>query len=341
MACHRFVTVDSGKLQGTYTGGPEYETLAALGAGCGSSDTAGVIKANELCNILGMDTISTGACIQWLMESRQRGVVTDADAGGLDLSWGNSETIIELVKMIAERRGVGNVLAEGVRSAAQKLGGDSSRWAVQANGLEQSRVETRSALSYALAFAVSSRGPDHLNTEPLAEFGGSVEARALIARIAGDKKYATSFLTEKRAEIVRWHEDIYAASDCLGICAFATTAQHWVDEQDLADLYSAATGISISARDVMTAGQRIITLERLFNQALGFTRENDVLPRRLMEEVQADALHDDAINSAESLDRMKDEYYALHSWDRGTGLPTEASLRKLGLDEFVPEGIHE
>jgi aldehyde:ferredoxin oxidoreductase len=218
------------------------------------------------------------------------------------------------------------------------MGVDSARWAVQANGLEQSRVETRSAFSYALAFAVSSRGPDHLNTEPLAEFGGSVEARALIGRITGDEKYATSFLTEKRAEIVRWHEDIYAASDCLGICAFATTAQLWVDEQDLADLYSAATGISINAKDIMTAGQRIITLERLFNQALGFTRENDILPRRLMEETQAGALHENAVNSADSLDRMKDEYYALHSWDRRTGLPTEASLRKLGLDEFVPGG---
>jgi aldehyde:ferredoxin oxidoreductase len=338
VACHRFVTVDSGRFQGTYTGGPEYETLAALGAGCGSRDTAGVIKANELCNILGLDTISTGACIQWLMECRQRGVTTDADAGGLDLSWGNSETVIELVKMIAERRGVGDLLAEGVQSAARKMGGDSARWAVQANGLEQSRVETRSAFSYALAFAVSSRGPDHLNTEPLAEFGGSVEARALIGRITGDEKYATSFLTEKRAEIVRWHEDIYAASDCLGICAFATTAQLWVDEQDLADLYSAATGISINAKDIMTAGQRIITLERLFNRALGFTRENDILPRRLMEETQAGALHENAVNSADSLDRMKDEYYALHSWDRRTGLPTEASLRKLGLDEFVPGG---
>jgi aldehyde:ferredoxin oxidoreductase len=331
VACHRFVTVDQGIHRGTATGGPEYETLSALGGGCGSTDTAGIIKANELCNILGLDTISTGACIQWLMECRQRGIVSDQDAGGLDLSWGNMETVIALVKSIALRQGIGDLLAKGLKKAAQETGHDSFQWAIEANGLEQSRVETRSAFAYGLAFAISSRGPDHLNTECLAEFGASDEARAVIKKITGSETYANPYTTDKRAEIVRWHEDIYAASDCLGICAFATTGQYWIEEQDLADLYRCYTGLDMGADGIMEAGKRIITMERIFNAALGVTRTDDVLPYRLMREKQPGAMHDQPINSEELLDRMKDDYYRLHRWDLKTGLPTAEALGALGL----------
>ena len=335
VACHRFVTVDEGKYRGTYTGGPEYETLSALGGGCFITDTAAIIKGGELCNILGLDTISTGNSIQWLLECKQRGIVTDQEASGLDLSWGNTETMIELIKMIAKREGVGDLLAKGLKAASEELGKDSHKWAIQSRGLEQSRVETRSAYGYALAFAVSSRGPDHLNTECLAEFGGSPEARQLIKRITESEEYAYPHTTEKRAEIVRWHEDIYGVSDALGICAFPTTAQFWIDEWDLADLFESFTGIGTDASEIMEAGRRMITLERCFNAMLGYTRKDDILPYRLMNEVQHDAMHKNAVNSEQMLDIMKDEYFALHEWEIETGLPTKATLDKLGLGEFI------
>ncbi len=333
IACHRFVTVDSGQHKSTYTGGPEYETLSALGGGCGSTDTAGIIKANELCNILGLDTISTGNAIQWLMECKQRNVVTDAD--GLDLSWGNMDTVIELVKKIGYREGIGDLLAKGLKTASEELGKDSYKWAIEARGLEQSRVETRSAFGYALAFAINSRGPDHLNTECLAEFGGDSEARRVITEITGSENYAYPHTTDKRAEIVRWHEDIYGVSDCMGICAFATTAQFWIDEKDLAELYSAATGIEINSHEIMEVGRRIITMERIFNAMVGHTREDDVLPYRLMNEIQKDALHEEAINSEEKLNLMKNEYYTLHHWDLKKGWPTKQVIKDLGLEEFL------
>ncbi|HHT70011.1 MAG TPA: aldehyde ferredoxin oxidoreductase family protein [Firmicutes bacterium] len=334
VACHRFVTVDDGKYRGTYCGGPEYETLSALGGGCLSTDINAVIKANELCNILGLDVISTGNCIQWLLECKQRGVMTDADADGLDLSWGNMDTVIELTRKIAHREGVGDLLAKGLKVAAEEVGQDSYKWAIQARGLEQSRVETRSAFAYALAFAVSSRGPDHLNTECLAEFGGAPEAIQLIERITGSKEYAYPYTTDKRAEIVRWHEDIYAAGDSMGICAFPTTAQHWVDEFDMADLYSSFSGIDVTAEEIMMSGRRVITLERVFSGILGYTRADDVLPYRMMYEKQLDAMHDNAINSPEVLDIMKDQYFKLHGWDLEAGLPTKEVLEELELDEF-------
>ena len=218
--------------------------------------------------------------------------------------------------------------------AAEEVGQDSYKWAIQARGLEQSRVETRSAFAYALAFAVSSRGPDHLNTECLAEFGGAPEAIQLIERITGSKEYAYPYTTDKRAEIVRWHEDIYAAGDSMGICAFPTTAQHWVDEFDMADLYSSFSGIDVTAEEIMMSGRRVITLERVFSGILGYTRADDVLPYRMMYEKQLDAMHDNAINSPEVLDIMKDQYFKLHGWDLEAGLPTKEVLEELELDEF-------
>lgn len=335
VSCHRYTTIDEGKYKGTFGGGPEYETLASLGAGCGSTDVLSVLKANEHCNIYGLDVISTGSVIQWLMECKQRGVVDDSFADGLDLSWGNGDTVVALTKKIAFREGVGDFLANGVKQASEKLGGGSEKWAIQAKGLEQSRVETRAAYSYALAFAVSSRGPDHLNTEPLAEFGGDAAGIETIKRITGSEKYAYPHTTEKRPEIVRWHEDIYAAGDSMGLCAFPTTAQFWVDEYDMAELFSAASGIEIDATDILKAGQRTILLERMCVASMGFDRENDVLPYRLMNEEMKNAMHENPINSKEMLEPMKDAYYQLHGWDLAHGWPTEETIRALELTELI------
>jgi len=335
VGCHRYTRLDSGRYEGTYAGGPEYETVNALGAGCGSVDIEAVLKANEYCNILGMDVISVGGVIQWLMECKQHGLVDDSIAGGLNLDWGSSDTVVELTRMIAYREGVGDLLADGVKAAAKKMGQGSDAWAVEAKGLEQSRVETRSCFGYALAFAINSRGPDHLNTEAIAEFGGSDEALQLIERITGDKKYAYPHTTEKRPEIVRWHEDIYAATDSVGLCAFPTTAQWWIDEFDMAEMFSAATGVEITAEELMKAGQRTILMERLCTCLVGYTREDDIVPKRMMEERQAVAMHDNAINSREMLEPMKDRYYALHGWDVATGIPTAKTIKESGLEKFL------
>jgi len=363
IGCHRFVTIDDGPYKGTYTGGPEYETLSTLGAGCGVTDVNAIVKANELCNILGLDTISAGSCIHWLLECKQRGVVTNEMADGLDLSWGNGETVIKLVEKIAYRDGIGNLLAEGTKRASEKLGSNSYRWAVQARGLEQSAVDTRVAFAYALAFAVNPRGPDHLHSECLAEFGSDDKIRY----ITGSEEYAYPFTTDKRAEIVRWHEDIYAISDCMGMCAFSTTAQYWMDEEDLAELFSSSSGIEITSKEIMKAGRRIITLQKLYNAMVGHTREQDVLPYRFMNEEktvtiesnstmtkhvperkddipqihmdQKGVLQIRSINSKEVLDKMKDDYYRLHGWDLSTGWPTLKTLKELGLDEFALDAL--
>ena len=225
-ACHRFIRIDEGPYAGARSAGPEYETVSALGTGPAVPSIGAVQRANELCNDLGLDTISAGGVIQWAMETRERGLLSEAECDGIDLRFGSEEAITKLPPMIARREGLGGLLADGVRRAAERVGGESWKWAIHTRGLEQSRVETRGAMGYALAFAVNPRGPDHLHTECLAEFGMTPEMKSLIADITGDEAYARPDLTEKRAEIVRWHEDIYAVSDALGVCAFVTTAAY-------------------------------------------------------------------------------------------------------------------
>ncbi|CEP66187.1 Aldehyde ferredoxin oxidoreductase, C-terminal [Moorella glycerini] len=337
LGCHRYTELDHGKYAGSYSGGPELETLGALGCGCGVYEWEYILKGNELCNIYGMDTISVGNVIAWAMECYERGVLTKKDTGGLELTWGNGEVVVEMVRQIAFRQGLGNLLAEGVRRAAQQVGQDSWKWAIEVKGLEQSRVDTRKAMAYALAFAVNPRGADHLHTETFAEFGLSPEARAIIKDITGDEKYANPYSTDKRAEIVRWHEDCYAVTDCLGFCAFTTTALFGVTPDRMARLFAAATGLEMSEEEIMKAGRRIMNLEKAFNVREGAARQDDTAPWRLLNEPAPDLPEGATVLSQEKLDEMLDAYYILHNWDLKTSWPKRETLVELGLDEVARE----
>jgi len=351
--CHRYCEIQRGKYAGCFTGGPEYETMSALGAGCGCIDLEVVIKANELCNLYGLDTISTGNLIQWAMECYEKNIFTPEQLEGLQLEWGNGEIIVEMVKRIAYRQGLGDLLANGVKRASERIGQGSEKWAIQAKGLEQSRVETRAAFGYALAFAVNPRGPDHLHSETIAEFGTRPGGRLLIQKITGDERYANPRLIEKRAQIVRWHEDCFAATDALGLCAFINTSRFGVDPQQMADMFSTAIGHRVTEEELMRCGRRILTLEKSFNVREGATRADDMLPWRLMNEpLESLARGQDVlsqiekkaeqevfipINSPEMLNHMLDEYYDLHQWDKETSWPYYETLEELSLSEVIEE----
>lgn len=329
MACHKFSVVRSGKYQG-FSGGPEYETLAALGAGCGTTDAEAVLKANELCNDLGLDTISTGGAIQWLMESVERGVVPRDIAGDLDLNWGSGEAITTLVNWIAHREGAGDLLAKGTQEAAKEIGGESWKWAVQAHGLEQSRIDTRVAKGYALAFAVNPRGPDHLHAQPMAEHGHFPEARRLVEKLLGSDRYCNPSTTEGKPELVRWHEDMFAVTDSLGICSFATTTSYIIDTTSLLELLKSSLGADFTETDLLRVGQRIVVLERCFNLREGRNRQ-DILPWRIMHEPVAEGPLKGNITSPDQLKGMLARYYELHGYDPRTGHPTGETLSSLGL----------
>jgi aldehyde:ferredoxin oxidoreductase len=334
--CHRYSVVGRGKYRG-YSGGPEYETLASFGAGCGVENLEAIMKANELCNLYGLDTISTGGVIQWAMECYEKGVITKSDTDGLELDWGNDEVVIELISKIAHRQGFGNILAEGTKIAADHIGRGSWKWAVQAKGLEQSRVDTRSAKAYALAFAVNPRGPDHLHASPMAEFGFYPESRELVKKLTGSEKYADPHVIDKKAEIVRWHEDYYALTEVLGLCTFATITSHVLTPEILVEFFQAFTGEKTSEEKLMLVGRRVVTLERCLNVREGLMRKDDVLPWRLMNEPVTKGPQKGLVNSRDELDAMLDRYYELHGWDKNTGIPTYETLQLLGIGDIGKE----
>ncbi len=336
--CHRFTEVGDGPYGGTASGGPQLATVTRGGPNCGVGNVEAVFRFNELCNDLGLDAISTGSSIAWLMETYERGLISSEQADGIEPVWGSEEALLGLTGRIAHRQGIGDLLADETLAASQRVGGDSWQWAVQAKGMSPSGVAMQSALGYALAFAVNPRGPDHLHTETIAEFGATPQAREVIQRITGDERYAVSDIVDKRGEIVRWHEDIYAVTDALGLCAFTTTCAYGIDEGLLAKLFATATGVPMSSEEIMTAGRRMMTLERAINLREGLTRADDTLPWRIMNEPNHDLTGvEDPIVSRAKLDRMLDAYYDLHGWDRERGAPAPQTLRELDL-EFALDG---
>lgn len=335
-SCHRYTEIDSGPYRGTYTLGPEYETFSALGAGIGIIDPETLIKVNDVVGDLGLDTISTGVILEWAMESYERGILTKEDTDGLELNFGNDEAVLKAISMIARREGkIGNILSLGLKKASAKVGKNSYKWAmVNSKGLEQSKVDTRVVKSYALAFAVNPRGPDHLHTECMAAWGASGASRALIERITGKHWPDASTCYP---EIVKWHEQIYATSDSLGFCAFTCTAAHAILEKEMAELYSLATGYEVSAKQLMNIGERIVILERCFNIREGADRRLDDLPWRMMNEPVSWGRLKGMVSSKEWLDQMLDEYYTLHGWDVETGWPKRRTLEALGLSDVADD----
>ena len=337
IGCHRYSVIESGPNAGIASGGPEYETFGALGNGPGIIDTEGVLLLNELCNRIGLDTITAGTVVQWAIESYKRGVLTKEDTDGLELDWGKIEETYKAVEKLALRDGkLGDLLADGLKIATKKIGQDSFKWAIiNAKGLEQSNVETRSAKAYALAFAVNPRGNDHLMTETFAEFGASPESIEVIEKVTGDKKYAHPHTIEKRAEIVRWHEDCYEITEALGFCVFTSTAAYGVNPDNMTRMYEAATGISMTEDEMMLTGRRVCTLEKVFNITRGATREHDNLPWRLMNEGADSGPLKGETNSQEELDTMLDQYYQLHGWDLETSWPTRETLEMLNMKDVA------
>ena len=348
ISCHRYSKTTK-KYPGIESGGPEYETVAVFGAGC-DVDMDACIKANYLTNLYGLDCLSTGSTIQWAMETAERGFLPkkfiDPSTGKeYDLEFGNAETILVLIDMIAFRRGLGDLLAEGVKIAAARVGGDSWKWAIQAKGLEQSRIDTRNSKAYALAFATNPRGPDHLYGQPMAEFESSPEnlspeMRAIMKQITGDEKYAVLDSAEKKPEIVAWHEDFFVMVDALGLCTRSTLCTYVILPNDMAEMFEAGTGIKMSEEDIFEAARRIINLERFYNMREGVRRESDTLPWRLMNEPIQIANGEMAVNSADELNMMLDQYYKIREWD-DAGLPLRETIKKYALDTIIKEGDYK
>src|SRR5271157_1142473 len=319
--------------------GPEYETTDALGPMCWNSDLEVIIRANYLCNDYGLDTISLGVTIAFAMECHQHGILSDAD---LSLEWGDTQTILGLIEKIARRDGIGNVLADGVRRAAETIGQGATAYAMQVKGLEMPRQEPRFAKGFGLGHATSNRGADHLYAMPAIDLGGNWDvARKIFPAEILDELMDPANESYK-PDMVVYGEHYNAITDSLGICKFSTTEEY---SQMPADLLPGleALGFSITEKGLLEIGERIVNLERLYNVREGLSRQDDYLPARFTSEplpISANVI--DPVTGKTQLgdylrtgqlfdfDAMLDRYYSLRGWD-SDGRPLQVTLDRLGL----------
>ena len=296
----------------------EYESAFALGPLVGVGDANAVIRATQLCDELGIDTISAGGTVAWAMECVDRGILGDGDMGGIDLRFGDQDALTECLHAISERRGIGDLLAEGSRRAAEVVGQGSQDWAMQVKGLEMPGYEPRSLKTMALGLAVSTRGACHNRSSAYeADFSARVD------RFKAD---------EQRGRITMEGEDFSSVLDSLIWCKFLRKA---FDDfyAESAEIYEHITGWSMSPDDLRRAGERINNLKKLFNIREGWTREDDTLPPRVLNEELQDGVVKGVGLTSDDLDMMIGGYYRARGWTEEGWIP-EAKLRELDMSEI-------
>ena len=322
VACKRVVRVPDGPFQTEEGPGPEYETCGTFGTMIMNRDLAGVIKANELCNRFGMDTISCGAAIAWAMELFEKGTLTRKDTDGLDLAWGNMDAVLALLPRIARREGFGDLLAQGSLAAARKIGGDAVDAVVHVKGLELPMHDPRGYHGMGLAYMMSNRGACHLQHAVLATEQGMASWPQLFP-MKDDYKGTTS---EGKAALVFHSENYGILGNSLSICHYLTDC---LKPETIRDAFNAITGFGLDFTGLMDCGARDWTLKRGINNLLGITAKDDVLPKRIMTPLAEGA----GAGSVPDVEKLKREYYALRGLDE-RGFPREEKLRELGLDEL-------
>jgi aldehyde:ferredoxin oxidoreductase len=331
IACGRGTAIKEGKWAGRSGEGPEYETTNMFGACCGIADMNAVTMANYLCNEYGIDTISAGSSIAFAMECFEKGILTKEMTGGRDINFGDSDIIVELVEKIAKRDGVGDLLAEGTKVMAEKLGGGSSVFAMNVKGLELPAYDPRAANICGLGYVTANRGGDHIT--------GFIEAPTFIDApiLLVEESSIEDPLNAKpeEAKILMNMEDALTSLDALGGCKFMGAL---LKPEDLVDLIKCATGWEdFTVKDFRQCGERIYNLGRVYCNREGIRREDDVLPDRLMKEPLPDGPAEGMTVKTDILEMLKDAYYQYRGWNLKDGVPSVAKLQELGLDELIED----
>ena len=322
-------------------GGPEFETLAAFGSLCGVNDMYAGPKAHELCNRYGLDTVSTGGVIAFAMECFENGIIDENDTGGLKLSFGNAEAMLKMIEMIARREGLGDILAEGSRRAAEKLGNGAEQFAMHVKGQEFAMAEPRAKFGVGLAYAVSPTGADHLQHEHDGAFDSALTGyshtaddpnvflKALYPMGLLDPVPSLSLSGEK-VQLFTYLQHYWSLFNSLDLCIFTFEPVRTFKVNHLVEITKAVTGWDTSLLELMKAGERATTLTRCFNIKHGLTPENDTLPDRLFEGLHGGPLKGTKLDKTE-FEKSVRLYYEMMGWHPDTGVPTEGKLYELGI----------
>jgi len=318
MRCEHIAVVPEGPYKGTTTR-IEYEPLWAMGPNCGVGNLDAILKGMDLSNYYGVDAISIGGIVSFAMDLYKHGLIGKDDVG-LELNFGNQEAMLEMIKKISTREGFGDILAEGVRIAADKVGKGASKYAIHIKGVEMTGYDIRGLKTAALGYAVSFRGADHNRH---GAYGPDVSGKV------------NRFKAEKgRGNLVKETEDLYTIIDSLIVCKFSR-GTYFEGFKDLAALFSAVTGIEMSADDLRMAGERINNLGRLINIREGLTRKDDTLPWKVMHvPIPDEGVSKGSFVSQEELDLLLDDYYEVRGWTK-EGVPTIEKLNEIGMGDLT------
>jgi aldehyde:ferredoxin oxidoreductase len=322
IACKKEVKLDAPWTVDPEYGGPEYETLASLGSNCGVSDVKAVCKANELCQRYSIDTISTGVTISFAMECFEHGLLTKEDTGGMDLSFGNAESMVKLVELIGEKRGLGALLAEGTKRAAEQIGNGAEQFAVHVKGQEVPMHDPRLKRGEALGYAVSPTGADHVH---------NIHDTFLYPRLP--RSYNSLGVLEpvpvedfgpKKVRLYKIVGEWRTLNNFLVMCLFPP----WNVLQKT-EIVRCVTGWNTSTFELMKVVERGNTLARIFNLREGFTEKDDWLPPRFFQPKTSGALSNTAVNP-EDLQKAKLLYYDMMGWTE-QGVPKQSKLDELDI----------
>ncbi len=322
VACKRVVRVPDGPYRTEEGPGPEYETCCTFGTMIMNNNLAGVIKANELCNKAGIDTISGGSAIAFAYECFERGLLTRGDTDGLELRWGDIDTALKLIEMITEKRGIGILLSEGTRKAAQLIGRGADQLLVEVKGLEAPMHDPRGYHGMGLAYAVSTRGACHLQHLTL-----YVEQGMAVYPETGLKSSYKGPVSEGKAQMHLLSENLGIPCNSACLCIFVLGC---LSATDFANMLSVTRGDKdFDVQKLLQAGHRINLLKRTINAIIGMKREDDRLPQRLLTPISSEG-------NVPDIALMLKEYYELRGLDE-TGRPKRETLEKAGLKDIIPK----
>jgi len=332
--CKRVVEIKDGPFQvEPLYGGPEYESICALGSYCGIDNLPAIARANELCNQYGLDTISTGATIAWAMEAFETGELTREDTGGLTLKFGDAATLVKLVEMIAKRDGFGDILAEGSERSAQRL--DCGReFLITCKSQEAPAHMPHVKRGLGLIYAVNPFGADHQSVEHDPAYESEYEFfKDRLSLLGLDEPQEFLSLGSEKIRFVEKTQQIYSLMDSLCLCQFAFgPAWQLYGPDEMVKLVQAVTGWEVDIQELLLVGERRLNMMRAFNAREGFTKEQDTLPLRFFNRALKRGATDGIKLDKALYDSALSSYYRQVGWDEKTGVPKRETLANLDLD---------
>lgn len=338
IGCDRIYGVDKGPYKGLETEGTQFEALAAFGAKLGIDDFSFVMKAEALCNQLGIDVDFSAGIIAWLMESHEKGLIEKKDLNGFVPSWGDKKNALKIIYKIAYREGIGDLLANGALYAANLLNKKSKYYVMNIKGKELYEP-LRYAIGFALAACVSPRGGTHTTGTPFCETNPNIDFKKA-KEVYKIDTFNKPLEWKGKAELLIYYEMLHRLDSCLGLCHYST---NWLDMslagfKELKELYIAATGDEITEEKMKRISLRIINIEKAFNLLhANLSKKDDFPPKRSMVEAVPTGPPKGFRLEKEKFENLLEQYYDLHNWDKKTSFPTRSCLEKLDLFDVASD----